>query len=182
MIATTMGITDTMKDCLVIGRSPFVNKVDWSRIDFNKYFVICINYPVPDIPVDIVVARDDAPNPVLAPATKFISPKTNYNFVEKATESNDIEFCCYTSSSGVYIAFKMGFKRVFLIGIDHVEDDKPFIHYDGIVNNGVATSLSNRLCKNYICQYKSKMDIYQTNPTVKEQWDLPFLDIATLYD
>lgn len=176
-----MSITENMKDCLIIGRSPFVNQVKWNKIDFSKYFVICINYPVPDIPVDIVIARDDTPNPVLAPATKFISPKTNYHFTEKATENNDIEFCCYTSSSAVYLASKMGFKRVFLIGIDHVEDDKPFVHYDGIVNKGVATSFSNRLCKNYICQYKSKMSIYQTNPQVSNQWDIPYKSIKTLY-
>lgn len=181
MIATTMSITATMKDCLLIGRSPFVNKVDWSRIDFNRFFVICINYPVPDIPVDVVIARDDTPNPVLAPATKFISPRTNYKFKEKAVLPNDIEFCCYTSSSAVFLAHKMGFNRVYLIGIDHIEDNKPFKHYDGIVNNGIATITSNRLCKNYICSYKDKMSIYQTNPTVKEQWDLPYLDIATLY-
>lgn len=166
---------------LLIGRSPFVNNVDWSRIDFDRFFVICINYPVPDIPVDIVIARDDTPDPVLAPATKFISPRTNYKFKEKAVLPNDIEFCCYTSSSAVFLAHKMGFKKAYLIGIDHIEDDKPFTHYDGIVNKGVATITSNRLCKNYICSYKDKMSLYQTNPNCKDSWDLPYLDIATLY-
>ena len=175
-----MSITENMKDCLLIGRSPFVNKVKWNKVDFERFFVICCNYPVPDIPVDIVIARDDTPRPVLAPATKFISPRTNYKFVTEAKHETDIEFCCYTSSSACYLARKLGFKRGYLIGIDHVEDDKPFKHYDGIINNGVATSFSNKLCKNYICSLKG-ISLYQTNPTVKEQWDLPFADIATLY-
>lgn len=167
-----------MKDCLVIGRSPFINQVKWNRIDFNKYFVICCNYPVPDIPVDIVVARDDTPRPVLAPATKFISPRTGYKFTETPVEEKDIGFCCYTSSSAVWLSKRLGFDKSFLIGIDHIEDDKPFKHYDGIINNGIASAFSNKLCKEYIQKFSG---VYQTNPTVKEQWDLPFVDISTLY-
>ena len=180
MIVIAMSTTENMKDCLLIGRSPFVNKVKWNKVDFDRFFVICINYPVPDIPVDIVIARDDTPKPVLAPATKFISPRTGYKFVSEAKEDTDIEFCCYTSSSACYLARKMGFKRGYLIGIDHIEDDKPFSHYDGIINNGVATSFSNKLCKNYISSLKG-ISLYQTNPTALKQWDLPFADIATLY-
>lgn len=173
-----MNITDNTKDCLIIGRSPFVNNVKWNKVDFDKYFVICCNYPVPNIPVDIVVARDDAPNPVLAPATQFISPKTGFKFVENAKEEKEVEFCCYTSSSAVWLSKKLGFKHSILIGIDHIEDNKPFTHYDGIVNTGVASALSNRLCKEYISRFSG---IYQTNPTAIKQWDLPYLDISTLY-
>lgn len=180
MIVKIMSITENMKDCLIIGRSPFVNQVKWDKVDFKRFFVICINYPVPDIPVDIVIARDETPKPVLAPLTQFISPRTGYYFTNEPKEDKDIMFVCYTSSSAVYIAQKMGFNRGYLIGIDHIEDDKPFTHYDGIINKGVATSFSNKLCKDYICSVRG-ISLYQTNPTVKPQWDLPFMDIATLY-
>lgn len=180
MIVKTMSITENMKESLIIGRSPFVNEVKWNKVDFDRFFVICINYPVPDIPVDIVIARDFTPKPVLAPATKFISPRTNYKFVPEAKKDNEIEFCCYTSSSACYLAQKMGFKRGYLIGIDHIEDDKPFAHYDGIINNGVATSFSNKLCKNYICSLKG-ISLYQTNPLVSKDWNLPYKDIEFLY-
>lgn len=167
-----------MKDCLVLGRSPFINKVKWKKVDFDRYFVICCNYPVPDIPVDIVIARDDSPNPVLAPATKFISPRTGYRFVPEAKKENEVEFCCYTSSSAVWLSKKLGFERSILIGIDHIEDDKPFIHYDGIVNNGIASALSNKLCKEYISRFKG---VYQTNPQVYKDWKVPYLNIELLY-
>jgi hypothetical protein len=168
------------KKALIIGRSPFVNLVKWDKIDFTKYFVICINYPVSDIPVDIVIARDDTPNPVLAPATLFISPKTGYNFTHETKSKEDIEFHCYTSSSAVFLAHKLGFKEAYLIGIDHIEDNKPFSHYDGIINKGIATAEANRLCNAYICSFKDKMSIYQTNPNAKG-WDLPYKKIEDLY-
>ena len=165
-----------MKECLIIGRSPFVNKVDWHKIDFNRFFVICINYPVPDIPVDVVIAKDEVVNPVLAPATLFISPNTGYNFCYNPVNPKDIGFLNYTSTSAVWYANKKGLKS-YLIGIDHKEDNKPFIHYDGIINNNIATVQSQKEVKDYI----SKYNVYQTNPTVKDEWDLPYVDIKSLY-
>ena len=165
-----------MNECLVIGRSPFVNKVKWSKIDFNRFFVICVNYPVPDIPVDIVIAKDEWVKPTLAPATKFISPNTGYNFTRHPVKENDIGFLSYTSTSAVWLANKMGLKS-YLIGIDHKEDNKPFLHYDGIQNKNIATIESQKEVKNYISQY----NVYQTNPTVKNEWGVPFIDIKSLY-
>lgn len=188
MIVKTLNFIESMKNsldienkkALIIGRSPFVNSVKWDKIDFTKYFVICINYPVPNIPVDIVIARDDTPDPVLAPATLFISPKTGYNFVHNIEKPDDIQFQSYTSSSAVFLAHKLGFKEVYLIGVDHIEDHKPFEHYDGVINKRPASVEANRLCKAYICSFKDRMSIYQTNPNAKG-WDLPYVEIEDLY-
>lgn len=174
-------IIDTTKDCLIIGRSPFVNEVKWDKVKWDRYFVICINYPVPDIPVDIVIARDDTPDPVLAPETIFVSPRTGFLFVHDITHPDQIQFVGYTSSSAVYLAYKLGFKRAYLIGIDHREDNKPFVHYDGIINKSVALAQCNNTCKGYICSFKNKMELFQTNPTVKDEWDLPYRDVSVLY-
>lgn len=165
-----------MNECLIIGRSPFVNEVNWSKIDFNRFLVICINYPVPDIPVDIVIAKDEWVKPVLAPATQFISPNTGYNFTSNPIKENDIGFFMYTSTSAVWLANRKGLKS-YLIGVDHKEDDKPFLHYDGIQNKNIATIESQKEVKKYISQY----DVYQTNPTVKNEWGVPFIDIKSLY-
>lgn len=165
-----------MKECLIIGRSPFINKVNWNKIDFKRFLVICINYPVPDIPVDIVIAKDEWVNPVLAPATKFISPKTGYNFTPNPKNSNDIGFLWYTSTSAVWLANKMGLKS-FLIGVDHKEDNKPFLHYDGILNKNIATIQSQKEVKDYISQF----NVFQTNPTVKNEWGVPYVNIKSLY-
>lgn len=165
-----------MNECLVIGRSPFVNEVQWSKIDFNRFTVICVNYPVPDIPVDIVIAKDEWVKPILAPQTKFISPNTGYNFTRHPIKENDIGFLDYTSTSAVWLANKLGLKS-YLIGIDHKEDNKPFLHYDGIQNYNIATIESQKEVKNYI----SKFDVYQTNPTVKNEWGVPYIDIKSLY-
>lgn len=168
-----------MKDCLIIGRSPFLNKINLDEIHWDRFYVICINYPVPDIPVDCVIAHDWEPEPVLAPATEFISPRTGY-FLPNSPIEKQIAFECYTSTSAVDFAFRRGFKRVFLIGIDHIEDNKPFLHYDGIQNKRIAPAENNRKAKAFICSYKNKMSIYQTNPSVQNNWDLPFADISTL--
>lgn len=169
-----------MKDCLVIGRSPFINKVKWDKVDFNRFFVICINYPVPDIPVDVVIARDDCVEPLLAPDTKFISPRTGYRFTDNPVSEKDIGFCCYTSTSAVYYAVKQGFQNIYLIGVDHKEDNLPFSHYDGIVNTRNALVVSQKEAKNHIYQFTG-CRIYQTNPTVKNEWGLPYKSIKSLY-
>lgn len=168
-----------MKECLIIGRSPFINKVDWEKIDWGRFFVICINYPVPDIPVDVVIAKDDYVKPILAPATKFISPNTGYKFTSEPKNENDIGFVCYSSTSAVYYAVKQGFKKIYLIGVDHKEDDKPFIHYDGVLNNRIASSKAQKEAKNYI--YKFNASIYQTNPQVKDEWLIPYKNIKIIY-
>ena len=165
-----------MKECLIIGRSPFVNQVEWSKIDFNRFLTICINYPVPDIPVDIVIAKDEWVKPILAPKTQFISPNTGYNFTNHPIEENDIGFLTYTSTSAAWLANKLGLIS-YLIGVDHREDNKPFLHYDGIQNLNIATIESQKEVKDYISQF----NVYQTNPTVKNEWGVPFIDIKSLY-
>lgn len=168
-----------MKSCLIIGRSPFINQVKWDKINFDNFFVICINYPVPDIPVDVVIAKDEWVKPVLAPDTQFISPNTGYNFTDSPKSEKDIGFCIFSSTSAVYYANKLGFRTVYLIGIDHKEDNKPFEHYDGIINKIPSSIDANKRAKQYIQSFD--MTIYQTNPTVKSQWGLPFKNIKTIY-
>lgn len=171
---------DMLKSCLIIGRSPFVNKVAWDKVDWDRFFVICINYPVPDIPVDVVVAKDEWVNPVLAPDTKFISPIKDYHFTDNPVSDKDIGFRMYSSTSAVYYAHKMGFKTAYLIGIDHKEDNKPYKHYDGIINKTPSSDSSNRIAKEYIQSFNDML-IYQTNPTVRKQWGLPYRSINSIY-
>lgn len=172
---------DMLKECLIIGRSPFVNKVKWDKVDFNRFTVICINYPVPNIPVDVVIARDYCVEPVLAPATEFISPNNGWNFCYPPTTETDLGFKCYTSTSAVYLAWKRDFRKAYLIGIDHKEDNKPFKHYDGVINENIAKASANATAKEYIKSFSKTMDIYQTNPTVVKQWGLPYCPLEKLY-
>lgn len=169
------------QEALIIGRSPFVNKVDWSKVNFDRFFVICVNYPVPGIPVDVVIARDYWVEPKLAPATEFVSPNTGWNFCDFPSDSMDLGFKCYTSTSAVYFAMKRGFKSAYLIGIDHEENNKPFEHYDGVINQNVASENSNKKAKEFICSLQNRMAIYQTNKRVSKDWDLPHKDIKCLY-
>ena len=68
----------TMKRLIIFGRSPFINKIDLN-IDYDKYDVLCINYPIPNIKVHYVVSCDDWVKPILAPKTEWISPNTNWD-------------------------------------------------------------------------------------------------------
>lgn len=174
-----------MKELLIFGRSPFIKKVPLSKINYDKYDVLCINYPIPDIKVHYVIACDEWVKPILAPKTEFISSNTGWGFIKTFTsiinEEKRLSWACFSSSAAVGFARLRGYKTIYLIGVDCVEDNKPMKHYDGIVNTKTTSDIACKKEKAYIKLYTQYMTIYQTNPAVKNDWQLPFMPCEQVF-
>lgn len=169
-----------MKELIIFGRSPFINKLELKNINYGKYDVLCINYPIPNIRVDYVVSADNWVKPVLAPKTEWISQNTGWCFKKTDKIIQDIgvlSWCIYSSSLAVNFAVSRGYKTIYLAGVDLIEDGKPLEHYDGITNNKPAKIDGCQKEKKFIKELaeKFKVNIYQLNPGV--DW-LEYKDIG----
>ena len=191
-----------MKDSIIIfGGSPFVATIDKSRIDLDRFDILCINRPIHNLPVHYLVAYDDGftachtqeevkialannLNPVfLAPKTEFIHKSSGWTFKKDyiSHEDKTLGFCMYTCSSAVNFAYLRGYKNVYFIGVDLKEDNKPFSHWHGVTNIKPVDISSTRQCKNYMYQYKKWLNMYQVNKEVMNVWDIPYCEVERLY-
>lgn len=162
-------ITRKKDSIIIFGRSPFINQLNLSKIDYSKFDVCCINYPIPDIKVKYVVSMDRRVRPKLAPKTEWVSKITGWFFKKsKETLREGKSLSCLHYSSGLAVNFVIlrGYKNIYLGGIDLIEENLPFSHYDGIVNSGVGNPTTRREEKEYIkalCN-EAGVQIYQLNP------------------
>lgn len=189
-----------MKDSIIIfGGSPFVATIDKSRIDLDRFDILCINRPVHNIPVHYLVAHDvdfrachseqevqsiikQGLNPVfIAPKTEFIHETTGWNWKPDIISNQDklLGFCLYTCSSALNFAYLRGYKNVYFIGVDLEENNKPFTHWHGVTNKKEVPVNCARQAKAYLYRYKKLLNMYQCNPNVK--WDIPYCPIDRLY-
>lgn len=167
-----------------MGRSPFINKINLSNINYDEFDVCCINYPIFDIKVHYVVSVDSWTRPVLAPKTEWVSVHTGWDFVKTYTshihEEKRLSWACFTSSAAVAFAYLRGYKEVYLVGVDLSETNEPMQHFDGTLNAFVTKASVCKREKECIAWYKDKIKIYQTNPEVKDEWGIPFKDIKEI--
>lgn len=171
-----------MKELIIFGRSPFINDLKLENIDYNRFDVCCINYPIKNIKVHYVVSADDWVMPKLAPKTEWISQNTGYNLVktdEIIQEQKKLSWRLFSSSLAVNFAISRGYKTIYLAGVDLIEDNKPFVHYDGIINEKPARIETVQKEKDYIKKLAQvyNVDIFQLNPICK--W-LQYKDIGIL--
>lgn len=170
-----------MKDLLIFGRSPFIKKLDLTKIDYNRFDVLCINYPIPDIKVHYVVAADYWTEPVLASKTEFISQNTGWELTKTderiITKEGHLSWAFFSSSLAVNFAILRGYKVIYLAGIDLFDNNEPFAHYDGIINQKPASIEATSKEKLYIKKIAKDVKLYQLNP--KADW-LEFKDIGLL--
>ena len=157
-----------MKELLLFGRSPFINTLNLKNIDYNRFNVCCINYPIPNIRVHYVVSADSWTKPILAPKTEWVSQNTGWEFVKTdniVQEEGRLSWRIFSSSLAVNFAILRGYKTIYIAGVDLIEDDKPFIHYDGIVNTRKATKSGCIQEKEYIKKLAKTYDVklYQLN-------------------
>ena len=158
-----------MKELIIFGRSPFINKLKLENIDYDRFDVCCINYPIPNIKVHYVVSADARVQPILAPKTEWISKNTGWDFKKTdriIQEQGILSWCIYSSSLAVNFAITRGYKTMFLAGIDLFDDNKPFLHYDGVQNIKPASIDGTTKEKEYIKELANKfnVNIYQVNP------------------
>lgn len=171
-----------MKDLLIFGRSPFINELKLENIDYDRFDVCCINYPIPNIRVHYLVSADKEVKPILAPKTEWISLNTGWCLKKTdriIQEIGVLSWCIYSSSLAVNFAISRGYKTMFLGGIDLFDDNKPFKHYDGVINKKSATTHGVTEEKKFIKRLAEKynVNIYQLNP--QADW-LEFKDVGLL--
>lgn len=169
-----------MKELIILGRSPFIKKLKLKNIDYDKFDVCCINYPIENIKVHYVVSADSWVKPILAPKTEWISQNNGWQIVKSENiirEDKKLSWCIYSSSLAVNFAILKGYKVIYLGGVDLFEENKPFLHYDGVKNIKVSSAEGCRQEKEYIKELAKSVKIYQLNP--KCDW-LEFKNIGLL--
>jgi len=190
------------KDSIIIfGGSNFIHEVDLKRIDLNRFDILCINRPVHNIPVHYLICHDtdfrqahsqndvqkilkQGLNPVfLAPKTEFIHETTGWKWKFDIISNEDklLGFCLYTCSSALNFAYLRGYKNVYFIGVDLEENNKPFSHWHGVTNILPVPDTCARQAKEYLYRYKKLLNMYQCNPSVSKDWDIPYCPIDLLY-
>lgn len=186
---------------IIVGGSCFINEVDFKKIDFDKYDILCINRPILNAPVKYLCCHDadfrqchsqkevqdtlnKGLNPVfVAPKTEFIHETTGWKWKFDIISNEDklVGFCLYTCSSAVNFAYLRGYKNVYLVGVDLAEDNKPFTHWHGVTNKLDVPTRCARQAKEYLYRYKKLLNLFQCNPKVANEWQIPYCPIDRLY-
>ncbi len=188
------GIVD---EVILFGNSPFINTIDVPAMAGR--FTIGFNGFGLHYPVDAVFCFDRwfqpgqasiiwhpahvAPDPGCANARAYHYKASGVPLVPASLASGKplFSFKYFTPSIALNWAILAGFKRVYLVGIDHNEDDAKFQHHDGAGCQSELTPASHRGFKKYVAACQRHIEVYQTNPAVKHAWALPFFDVERLY-
>jgi len=174
-----------MKELIIFGRSPFINRLDFDNLDYDRFDICCINSKIPQLKrVDYIISADEWCKPDIPDGCEWISVNTGWELIK--VHNNDIiqqpqrlSWKHYSSDLAVNFAILRGYKKIYLAGIDMVEDGKPLNHYDGILNTETTTPSGCLDEKVLIKYFASRFDvkIYQLNP--ESNW-LKFKDIGIL--
>ena len=171
-----------MNDLIIVGGSPFVNTVDLRKLDYTKYDVLAINKQPYGIPVNYLLGVDEI-NPTTAPKTERILRVNGWKFNRNNhwdLKNKELCYVCYSSSCACLFAYLKGYKNVYLIGVDLKEDNKPFVHWHGVVNERIAEANSIKPEKAFIYNIAKEINIYQCNKEVLSEWELPYFNVKDL--
>lgn len=189
---------------VIFGRSPFINRVDVERLlpyyttfginRFSQDFATdyCVAYDAPVVPSkspaalynyffkDTPVAGFDADDPLI----EWYSPRDSWPIVPGqlgVDRTTVLGFKHFTVSVALNFALLCNPTAIYLVGIDHDENDAAFEHYDGIETDCRLSALQHREIKEYVHRCANRVPIYQTNPNA-QGWTIPYKDVNELYD
>lgn len=172
------------REIIIFGRSPFINKLHLDKIDYNRFDICCINKIIPELKkVNYLVSADEWVKPEIPDGCEWISVNNGWDIIKTngATiqQEGKLSWKHYSSDLAVNFAIMRGYKHIYLAGIDLIEDDKPFEHYDGVVNVKIESAGGCKDEKFLIRSLGNKYGVmlYQLNPESK--W-LKFVDIGLL--
>ena len=170
-----------MKKILIFGRSPFINKIDFNKIDYRQYDVLCINNLVPQCKtVNYMVSVDEPVKFLETKNCEWVSINTGWEFKNEGYIIKEKCLCWrhFSSSAAVSFAILRGYKEILLAGIDLIGGTF-FKHYDGSMTSKI---MSFQICNEErefikeICQ-KNSVEIFTLN---KENDWLQFKDIGVI--
>ena len=172
-----------MKELIIFGRSPFINQFNFDKLDYDRFDICCINSKIPSLKrVDYIVSADEWVRPEIPEGCEWISVNNGWDIIKTERiiqQPQRLSWKHYSSDLAVNFAVMRGYKTIYLAGIDLVEDNKPFYHYDGIMNDYNAPAAGSRDEKELIkklCE-DAGVKIYQLNPEMN--W-LEFYDVGCL--
>lgn len=191
-------------ELVIFGRSPFIDKVDVGHI-LQNYTTVGFNHFGQHYPVDHLFyydkyyedIRDDVgkvwvpyhwPKPprdsmcyAPRPSKKPFVPAKWFNN-PSGGKCPVLGHCYFTVSLAINWALIQGYTRIHLVGIDHIETDSQFKHHDNIDAPNRLTPLVHKGIKSYIELSANYAQIFQTNPDVWDDWNLPKLNVESLYN
>jgi hypothetical protein len=172
-----------MKELIIFGRSPFINRLNLDKLDYTRFDTCCINGNIPQLKrVDYLVSADEFCKPYIRPETEWISKNNGWNIVKSEQTIQQIQRLSWkhlSSDLAVNFAIMRGYKTIYLAGVDLVEDVNPQFHYNGSLYKHRYMNETHRSEKEYIKRLGKDYDvnIYQLNP--KCDW-LEYKDIGLL--
>lgn len=166
-----------MKNLIIIGRSPFVNKVNIKDLKYDKLFINVISEDA-----KYILSFDDLFENQELPCEEYIAPSMGYQFIKQinldVNKQKTLGYSYFSISSAINFAYLKGYENVYLVGIDHNEKQGIYSRNDGSISKEIDVNLHKKI-KEFIYQFKDKINIYQTNPDT--DWDLPYIEIKKLY-
>lgn len=177
----TVGMTSEL---IIFGRSPFINKINFDKIDYDRFDICCINGSPPMLKrIDYVVSADDFCIPYVRPESEWVSVHSGWKLIKHEAriiqQEKELSWKHLSSDLAVNFALLRGYKTIYLAGIDLVEDNKPFYHWDGVMNKRPQSAAGARDEKEFIKLLGRRFgaNIYQLNPD--SDW-LEFKDLGIL--
>lgn len=184
------------RELTVFGRSPFIDQVDVPRL-LQKRASLGFNHFGKMYQVDYLFFYDQyfdghKPAKVFTPfwfpedkqGDVLFAPKPSERPLRKLDYQDGaimLGYKYFTVSSAVNWAVLAGYQDIYLVGVDH-SGSGTMKHFDGIETNQQILPEAHQRLKRFIrsCS-RDDVKIYQTNPAVRDDWELPFKPIEELY-
>lgn len=183
------------KSAIIFGNSPFIEQVDVKAL--SHHHTIGLNTFGREYKVDTAFFYDhyfegiQSDTLIYKPAwmqgegRSYCPKPADRPFTAHMYHDGNIclGFKYYSSSLALNWAILNSFKTIYLVGIDHIETDTQFKHWIGYGHQSQSqlSPSSHQRLKQFVYSCKPYASIYQTNPAVTDQWDLPYQDIEELY-
>lgn len=186
-----------MNEIVLFGNSPFINHVAVNTLICRYHAMACNSFGA-SYCVDYLFLYDSLVQPKSDATLTFVPNwfnKAPKGFIKYRAINNHRPLLhsikssgCpvygrrhFTSSIAINWAILNGFKKIYLVGIDHIETDKSLKHFDDTPSHSKITPIMHREFKEFVYNATKFVKIYQTNPQVKADWRLPFKRLEDLY-
>lgn len=188
------------KELIIFGSSPFIDEVDvpaliarYDTLGINhfaddfavKYSFCLMQYLAPSFPSTQVFVHWQKELPEGVEGAIRIAAKPSLEpFVGDETIDGypQMAWIGFTFGTALNWALREGYEKIYLIGIDHREDETNFETFHGKSDGRVRNILPahHRVVKQFAVTCSQYAEIYQCNPNVKDDWQIPFKPISEL--